>query len=153
MVKLYSQQVGKCGELLVQYRLLKYGIESVHLTTDRGIDLVAFDSVKQKPVTIQVKTSTHHIEEGEKWLAWLISEDCPAEYIAAVDLERDKFWFFRVDEFKRRSRRVGKGEESDYRLWWYVPGDTPEKAGENHRETSYSVFEMDEVIPKIFNLG
>ena len=153
MVKLSSQQVGKCGELLVQYRLLKYGIESAHLTTDRGIDLVAFDSVKQKPVTIQVKTSTHHIEEGEKWLAWLISADCPAEYIAAVDLERDKFWFFRIDEFKRRSRRVGKGEESDYRLWWYVPEDTPEKAGGNHRETSYSAFEMGEVIPKIFNLG
>lgn len=35
-------QIGRCGELLVQYRLLKFGIESAPLTTDSGIDLVAY---------------------------------------------------------------------------------------------------------------
>jgi cysteine synthase len=122
VVKLYSQQVGKCGELLVQYILLKHGVESAHLTTDRGIDLVAFDSVKQKPVTIQVKTSTHRIEEGDKWLEWPIPATCPAEYIAAVDLERDKFWLFSMEQFKQSSTRHG----DNYILWWYVPEDTPE---------------------------
>ncbi len=43
MVKLAIQQIGKCGELLVQYMLLKHGVESAPLTTDPGIDLVALD--------------------------------------------------------------------------------------------------------------
>jgi hypothetical protein len=130
VVKLSSQQVGKCGELLVQCKLLKYGIESSHLTTDHGIDLVAFHSSGRRTVTVQVKTSTHHGELGDRWLHWSIKESCPAEFVAAVDLNRDIFWLFRIDEFKKLSRRVGKGEESHYRLWWYVPEDTPEKAGE-----------------------
>lgn len=32
--KLNTQQIGKLGELLVQYRLLLIGVESAHLTTD-----------------------------------------------------------------------------------------------------------------------
>jgi hypothetical protein len=36
-----KQQIGKSGELLVQYKLLLHGIESSPLTTDSGIDLVA----------------------------------------------------------------------------------------------------------------
>ena len=39
---LTTQQRGRCGELLVQYILLKHGIESAPLTTDTGIDLVAY---------------------------------------------------------------------------------------------------------------
>ena len=40
---LNTQQVGSCGELFVQYKLLKLGIESAPMTTDYGIDLVALD--------------------------------------------------------------------------------------------------------------
>jgi hypothetical protein len=36
--KLTTQQIGKLGELLVQYRLLSFGIESAHLTTDSAGD-------------------------------------------------------------------------------------------------------------------
>jgi len=42
MAKLATQQIGRCGELLVQYILLKHRIESAPLTTDVGIDLVAY---------------------------------------------------------------------------------------------------------------
>jgi hypothetical protein len=42
MTILTSLQIGRCGELLVQHRLLKLGIESAALTTDTGIDLVAY---------------------------------------------------------------------------------------------------------------
>jgi len=31
-----TQQVGRCGELLVQYKLLKFGIDSAPMTTDYG---------------------------------------------------------------------------------------------------------------------
>jgi hypothetical protein len=37
-----TRQLGKSGELPVQYRLLGNGIESAPMTTDVGIDLVAF---------------------------------------------------------------------------------------------------------------
>jgi hypothetical protein len=36
--KFTTQQIGKLGELLVQYRLLSFGIESAHLTTDSAGD-------------------------------------------------------------------------------------------------------------------
>lgn len=39
--KLKTAQIGRCGELLVQYRLLSHGIESSSMTTDSGVDLVA----------------------------------------------------------------------------------------------------------------
>lgn len=51
-LKLTTQQIGKCGELIVQYRLLSNGIESAPLTTDAGIDLVAFSNKKNMAVTI-----------------------------------------------------------------------------------------------------
>jgi hypothetical protein len=54
---LSKQQIGKCGELLVQYKLLLRGIESAPLTTDSRIVLVAHALQKQKLITIQVKTN------------------------------------------------------------------------------------------------
>jgi hypothetical protein len=37
-----TQHIGAAGELLVQYRLLKMGIESAWMTTDAGVDLVVY---------------------------------------------------------------------------------------------------------------
>lgn len=42
MQTLRTAQIGRCGELLVQYLLLLRGIESAPMTTDSGIDLVAY---------------------------------------------------------------------------------------------------------------
>jgi hypothetical protein len=41
-MKLTTAQIGRAGELLVQEQLLLHGIESAPLTTDTGIDLVAY---------------------------------------------------------------------------------------------------------------
>ena len=49
-------QIGRYGELFVQYQLLGAGIESALLTTGVGIDLVAYLRSQRKPITIQVKT-------------------------------------------------------------------------------------------------
>lgn len=40
--RITSQHIGAAGELLTQYQLLKLGIDSARLTTDSGIDLVAY---------------------------------------------------------------------------------------------------------------
>jgi len=41
-MKLSTAKIGRAGELLVQYRLLLLGIDSAPMTTDAGIDLVAY---------------------------------------------------------------------------------------------------------------
>jgi hypothetical protein len=156
MVKLTSQQIGRCGELLVQYMLLKHGVESAPLTTDPGIDLVAFPNVsafpdkRGKPVTIQVKTSTHHSEASDpmcKWLLWEIPNNCPADYIAALDFECQKSWLIPTKEFIQKATHPTK-ELS--RLWWYIPGCEP--AGATKREGKFKEYEMDTAIPKVFGL-
>ena len=84
--KLTTQQVGKCGELLVQYELLKQRIESAPMTTDYGIDLVAIDPNTHKTVTIQVKASTHHVGDGSsKWVEWNMPENAsPATSLSST---------------------------------------------------------------------
>jgi hypothetical protein len=120
--ELETQQKGRCGELLAQYMLLKHGIESAPLTTDTGIDLVAYPRVARsdwptdRPVTIQVKTSSHRGKGKEdKWVAWTLSDDCPADYVCVVDLDRNKLWFFTLADFKANAKHAGKGQLN---LWW-----------------------------------
>ncbi|SLM45109.1 hypothetical protein NSND_62542 [Nitrospira sp. ND1] len=48
-VALSTAQIGKCGELLVQYRLLLLGVESAPMSTDTGIDLVAYSPAMLQP--------------------------------------------------------------------------------------------------------
>jgi len=156
MVKLDTQQIGKCGELLVPYMLLKHGVDSAPLTTDPGIDLVAFPNIKasseerRKPLTIQVKTSTHRPEISDsadrKWIEWWVSDKCPADYIAAVDLCRDKFWLIRTEEFKKRGRLSGAG----HRLLWYLPGHEYRRT--KITEETFKDYEMETTIPQVFGL-
>jgi hypothetical protein len=63
---LKKAQIGRCGELLVQYKLLKEGVESAPMTTDAGIDLVAYSPKSREPVTIQVKACHRPKRAGGK---------------------------------------------------------------------------------------
>ena len=51
-----TQHIGAAGELLVQYQLLKMGIDSA-LTTDAGVDLVVYAPRDGSAFTVQVKTN------------------------------------------------------------------------------------------------
>jgi hypothetical protein len=51
-MSLTAAQIGRCGELLVQLRLLLLGIESAPMSTDVGVDLVAYSPASQRPLTI-----------------------------------------------------------------------------------------------------
>ena len=44
-------QIGRRGELLVQSRLLRYGIESSAMTLDYGIDLIALRMKRDNKIT------------------------------------------------------------------------------------------------------
>ena len=103
MRKLTSAQIGRSGELLVQYRLLKHGIESAPMTTNSGIDLVAYRPLGKDAVTIQVKSNQQAKAaggKGQKLLNWFHLEMSPAQMVALVDLENDRVWLFRHEELR-----------------------------------------------------
>ena len=99
--QLATAQIGRCGELLVQYKLLKHGIESASMTTDTGIDLVAYSPARPDALTIQVKANLKGKPGGGKGkphLDWWIPTDSPANLIALVDLDTERVWLFTLAE-------------------------------------------------------
>ena len=149
---LTTQQKGRCGELLVQYVLLKHGIESAPLTTDTGIDLVVYPRTAtsnwpaDKPVTIQIKTSTYRGSATNKWLEWNLPNNCPADYVSIVDLERNKVWFFKLADFKSVATKSGE----QLRLWWPPPEYDYPKAPRH--ESDFAKYEIDKGIRNAFGL-
>ena len=136
-----TQQTGRSGELLVQYKLLKHGIDSAPMTTDRGVDLVAIDpKATGQTVTIQVKTARHR--ERGSWIVWSMPKVCVAQYVAAVDQERDLCWLFTKEEFECLA---GSGRW----LWWYLPDHHPKRA-KSRPEEYYAAHQIDAVIPTLF---
>ena len=116
-----TQQIGKLGELIVQYRLLEIGIESAHLTTDAGIDLVAYSHRREKAITIQVKTNLKPKPGGGKGklaLDWWVPDNPPAELLALVDLSEKRIWIFTRDEMRMKAQQKPEG-----RLHFYIHTD------------------------------
>ena len=90
---LTTAQIGRCGEMLVQYELLMRGVESAPMSTDAGIDLVAYSPTLGVPKTIQVKANLKAKPGGGKGRAaldWWLPHDSPAELIAFVDLSTQR---------------------------------------------------------------
>lgn len=96
-VTLRTAQIGKAGELLVQHYLLLQGIESSHMSTDAGVDLVAYSPRANQARTIQVKTNLRPKQAGGKgkWeLDWWFPVVGPAELLALVDISEQRIWLF-----------------------------------------------------------
>ncbi len=118
-VKVNTQRVGRAGELLVQFMLLREGIESSPLTTDAGIDLVAFSPRRRRAFTIQVKTNLRPKPAGGRGkpaLDWWVRDDCPADFIACVDLSGTRVWLFRTSEFAHLAQQHSSGRRHLY-MW------------------------------------
>ena len=107
-------QTGRRGELLVQSRLLSYGIDSAPMTTDCGVDLVALRSDKGgvQPVTIQVKTTKGlWPPKTRSAYCWTFPEESlvnnSAEVVAfvAVDKIPERIWMFNYAELRREIKR------------------------------------------------
>jgi hypothetical protein len=100
-MSLTNAQIGRAGEILVQYRLLLLGIESAPMTTDAGVDLVAYSPKTKAPRTVQVKTSLGPRPAGGRGslaLDWWVPDDSPAQLVALVDLSEPRLWLFKLDE-------------------------------------------------------
>ncbi|MBI2172094.1 MAG: hypothetical protein HYU30_08780 [Chloroflexi bacterium] len=126
-------QTGAYGQLLVQIKLLRLGIDSARMTTDYGVDLVAFDPETKRRFTIQVKAGRHR-GKVDKWVEWSTTKELVADYIALVDIQRDMAWLFSKDTFIRISTNIGN---MGRRLWWYPLGHVPERTTLKRREEDF----------------
>ncbi len=109
---LTQAQIGRVGELLGQQQLLLHGIESATMTTDSGIDLVAFSPRHQDSFTIQVKANLRAKPGGGKGkphLDWWAPDDSPADLFAFVDLESSRVWLVRNGELDQVAQQHPKG--------------------------------------------
>ena len=117
---LTKAQIGRCGELFVQYALLLRRIESAPMTTDTGIDLVAYSSQTLRPHTIQVKTNLQPKPSGGKGkdlLDWWLPHHSPAQLIALVDLSLERVWMFKTEEIDSIAQQKSPHK---YHLYMYT---------------------------------
>ena len=121
---LKTAQIGRCGELLVQYLLLLRGVESAPMSTDSGVDLVAYAPKMRGPMTIQVKANLQPKASGGKGksaLDWWIADDTPSQLVALVDLSTQRLWMFKSEEISSLAQQHPKGR---YHLHMYTDPTT-----------------------------
>lgn len=125
-----TQHIGAAGELLVQYQLLKLGIDSARLTTDAGIDLVVYAPGTGAATTVQVKTverATPAGGRGRLAIGWNFPHDTPATLLAFTYLQEDTVWLFTVADARRVAQQhTSSGQR---RLYWYTDLSTPQRDG------------------------
>jgi hypothetical protein len=145
-----TRHIGAAGELLVQYMLLKQGIDSSRMTTDAGIDLVAYSPKDKKAYTIQVKTKEKPTAAGGKGrgaLGWFLRDDTPAELVALVDLGKDRVWLFTIIEFRKMAQQ--KSDKNVLHLYMYT--ESPKKNEHaNSLDLDFEKFLLNNKINELF---
>jgi len=150
--KMKTAQIGKCGELLVQYQLLLRGVESAQLTTDSGIDLVAYSPRSARPVTIQVKANLRAKAgggKGKEALDWWIPEENPAHYVALVDLSSQRVWLLSQAEISTLSQQTSSGR---HHLYMYVDPTVMPRTGRPVHSYDFEKYLLQNRSHKIFNV-
>jgi hypothetical protein len=151
-IKCTTAQIGRCGELIVQVRLLKAGIESAAMTTDAGIDLVAYSPKLAQPLTVQVKANEKPKPSGgtgKPAFDWWISETSPAALVALVEMQSERVWLFRLAELAAAAQQKSSG-----RLHFYMYADAdhvPKNPGTHHRE--FDRFLLDSRVGELFGFA
>jgi hypothetical protein len=114
-----TQHIGAAGELLVQYQLLKMGIDSARMTTDAGVDLVVYAPGDRSASTVQVKTNMSAKPSGGRGplsRGWFFPDQCPAQLLAFVALDTDTAWLFTLREAQELAQQHSK--RGNYQLYW-----------------------------------
>jgi hypothetical protein len=138
------------GELLVQYELLQNGIESAPMTTDAGVDLVAYSEIRGRSMTIQVKANLAPKPGGGKGapaIDWWIAEDCPAELYALADLSTRRVWLFTKAELAFMAQQRSSGR---FHLYMYTSPREP-AAYARHGDERFSEFLFDNRVSALFH--
>lgn len=147
---LNTQQIGKLGELLVQYKLLIQGIESAHLTTDAGIDLVAYSGIGNAARTIQVKTNLKTKPAGGKGapaLDWWFPETSPADVIALADVSESRVWLFPRAVAATLAQQTSNG---NHHLYMYTNPDSKARSDRRCHAHKFDEFLLEHCTGHIF---
>ncbi len=147
--KLTTQQIGRLGELLVQFELLQHGIDSAPMTTDAGVDLVAYSELQGRSFTIQVKSNLKQKPAGGKGTAaidWWVNEDCPAELFAFAEVSSRRVWLFTKEELARKAQQRSSG-----RLHLYMYIDSESRAFSTSGDSLFSEYLFVNRVSAIFS--
>ena len=145
-----NQQISRCGELLLQYKLLLLGIESSHMKTGSGIDLVAYSSRNRRAYTIQVKTNEKPMPSGDNGrmtLGWWVPDNCPADLVAFVDLSTSSVWLFSTGEIPRYSQKRYRGR---YNFYFDVDPSVDLETGQPTHLVQFEDFMVEKRAPVFF---
>ena len=148
--KLSTQQIGRLGELLVQYELLRSGIDSAPMTTDAGVDLVAYSETRGRSFTIQVKASLTPKPAGGKGapaIDWWVSVDCPAELYAFADLSTRRVWLFTKEELASAAQQRSSGR---LHLFMYTNPASGSLASARQGADRFSEFLFEQRVSALF---
>lgn len=105
------------------------------MTTDTGIDLVAYSPKAKQAITIQVKANQAPKPSGGRGklaLDWWLSQSSPAALVALVDVLTERAWLFKHDELLTASQQKPEG-----RLHFYMyvdPDYSPGRPGRHVKE-------------------
>ena len=116
-----TQHIGAAGELLVQYQLLKMGIDSSRMTIDAGIDLVVYAPGNRTASTVQVKTIMGAKPAGGRGApsrGWFFPDNCPAQLLAFVTLDTNTAWLFTLQEAQELAQQ--HSQAGNYQVYWRV---------------------------------
>jgi hypothetical protein len=141
------------GELLVQYELLLHGIDSAPMTTDSGVDLVAYSAVRGRSFTIQVKASLAAKPGGGKGMPaidWWVDDACPAEIFALVDISTRRVWLFEKEEFRVAAQQRSSGRAH---LYMYAGDDRESRHYLRHGDHHFSKYLFSKRVHELFSPG
>ena len=109
--------------------------ESAPMSTDTGVDLVAYSPKREEAITIQVKTNLRPKPgggRGKAALDWWIREDTPASLLALVDLSTERVWLFNREEALELAQQRSSG-----RVHLYMYTDPAAKPTKDRLAHSY----------------
>lgn len=134
----------------MQYELLRCGVDSAPMTTDAGIDLVAYSGVKGHSITLQVKTNLAPKPSGGKGsqaVDWWVSEDCPAELYAFADLSTRRIWILTKQELASAAQQRSSGR---LHLYMYTDSESGSIAYSRHGDDRFSEFLFENRVFSLF---
>jgi hypothetical protein len=152
-VKLSTAQIGRCGELLVQYALLSRGVESAPMSTDTGIDLVAYSPKSKLPSTIQVKANEKAKPGGGKGalvLDWWLRGNSPAQYVALVDMSEHRIWLFTHAELVDAAQQ--KPASGKLHLFMKVAASKPRADGKPQQVADFERYLLKNRMAELFGM-
>ena len=119
------------------------------MTTDTGVDLVAYSPRRGRALTIQVKTNLRPKPAGGTGrlaLDWWLRLDSPAELVALVDLSTERIWMLRHEDLVVTAQQLSQGR---LHFYFYVEKDYVPKIANGHASL-FVQLELDNRLSELF---